>query len=191
MDKTTTWLVRAASIFIIILGFGYIKNPLENKLKQLTSSYKESQTISNIVGIACANSEKLLNKSDDDIVTRKVHVWHTLFDLRNGELYNYDRESNSIYKHLNYQLIRSKEDGDIYAYIGYLKDSSLYTDETLLVEGEQTERRPIFKINLKTLKFIVLFEVDQKYLLTYKCRYIQLPKIKKIVSAEKIYFEDD
>jgi len=113
-----------------------------------------------------------------------------LFDKRNGELYDYDKESNSIYKHLNYQLIRSKEDGDIYAFIGYVKDSFLYLDETLLVEGEQTNRRPFFKVNLKTLKFIPLIEIDESLLLQYRCRIIQLPNDTEIISAERISFEE-
>ena len=190
MDKTTTWLVRAASLIVILFGIGYISNPLGNKLKELNALYKESQTLTNIKGIVCSDSEEILNESDNEILNLKKSINLRFFDKRNGELYVYDKESNSIYKHLNYQLISSKEDGDIYAQIGYLKDSSLYIDETLLVEGEQTNRKPLFKVNLKTLKLFPFFEIDESLLLQYRCRNIQLPNDIEIISAEKIFFED-
>ena len=190
MDKTTTWLVRTASIFIIILGFGYVKKPLGNKFKQLTSVYKESQTIINIRGISCSDSEEYLNRSDNEILSKKVITILKLFDKRNGELYDYDKKSNSLYKHLNYQLIRSKEDGDFYTYIGYLKDSFFHVDSSELMEGKQTNRKPFFKVNLKTLKFIPLIE-GKSYVPKIKCRDIKLPNNIKIVSAEKIYYEDE
>tara|TARA_A100001388_G_C28605742_1_gene420384 strand:+ start:200 stop:775 length:576 start_codon:yes stop_codon:yes gene_type:complete len=190
MDKTTTWLVRSASLIVIIFGIGYVSTPLGNKLKQLTALYKESQTLTNIRGIVCSDSEEILNESDNEILNLKESINYRFFDKRNGELYLYDKESNSIYKHLNYLLIRSKEDVDIYAQIGYVKDSFLYVDETLLVEGEQTNRKPFFKVNLKTLKIIPLNEIDESSLLQYRCRNIQLPNDTEIISAEKISFEE-
>ena len=79
MDKTTTWLVRAASIFIIILGFGYIKNPLGNKLKLLTGENQGIQKICSWKRRITKNLSKidLLNYDSDltqKYITKKKSV---------------------------------------------------------------------------------------------------------------------
>ena len=57
------------------------------------------------------------------------------------------------------------------------------------MEGKQINRKPFFKVNLKTLKFFPLIE-GKSYVPKIKCRYIQLPNDIEIKSAEEIYFEE-
>ena len=35
MDKTTRWLVRAASLIVILFGIGYVSKPIGNKINDL------------------------------------------------------------------------------------------------------------------------------------------------------------
>ena len=192
MDKTTTWLVRSASLIVILFGIGYVSKPLGNKI----NSFKEYLNKPDIAGIICNQDQEILNNSDEDIFSIYNNFdsrtgYFRLFDKKTGELYLYNKESKSYYSLQNYQVIRSIEDGDIediVTDIGYIKDSFLYVDTIMLVEGNQTKRAFRFKVNLKTPELIPADpEIDGSL---YKCRNIQLPNNIEIKSAEEIYFEE-
>ena len=54
MDKTTTWLIRAASLIVILIGIGYLSKPVGNKINDLSSTFKDFRSKPNLKGITCA-----------------------------------------------------------------------------------------------------------------------------------------
>ena len=127
MDKTTTWLVRAASLIVILFGIGYVSNPSGNKIKELTSSFKyfrsktnlignkineltssfkDFRSKSNLKGIACAPTKEDLNKSDYDFFNGKVlNGFYWLFDQKSGVSYRYNVSRNYFYNYLDYIIV--------------------------------------------------------------------------------------
>ena len=187
MDKTSTWLIRAASLIIILLSVGYISKPLGNKINDLSSSFKDFISKPKIKGIACGQTKEVLNKSDDDFLNRKVlGVPFWLFDKKNGEFYRYNSITNYIFNRLDYYLLINKDSELSYDLLidnGYIKNSILYINLiSYSKNGEEISRKSWSKINLKTLDW---YDNANSYSLLGTCRYIKIPKNVKFVEAEK------
>tara|TARA_Y100000589_G_C27019899_1_gene574473 strand:+ start:23 stop:631 length:609 start_codon:yes stop_codon:yes gene_type:complete len=187
MDKTTAWLVRAASLIIILFGIGYISKPVGNKINDLSSSLKVFRSKPNLKGIACGLTKEDLNKSDRDLLNGKVSgMIIILFDKKNGENYRYDVKTNYVYNNLDYDLFVYNNDEERMHAVSYIKDSILYVDlVSFLKNGEEATREPFVKINLKTFDYYQIEYPNNSYSLLKTCRYIKIPKNIKLVEAEK------
>ena len=76
MDKTTTWLVRGASLIVIILGIGYFIKPYIQRFKEYQSLDEDEKTL-----IRCKNFPKitypeLLKK----INNKEIKEWFTDYE---------------------------------------------------------------------------------------------------------------
>ena len=189
MDKTTTWLVRAASLIVILFGIGYVSKPIGNKINDLSSTFKDFRSKPNLKGINCALTKEEL-KTDDDFFNEKVsRDWYWLFDKKNGESYRYDFKTNYFYNSLNYSLYVNKKYQTIKGIpigVSYKKNSILYIDLVSYSEnGEEVSREPNIKINLKTLGWYNY--ADNSFSLFGTCRYIKVPKNIKLIEAEELF----
>ena len=188
MDKTTTWLVRAASLIVILFGIGYVSKPVGNKINDLSSTFKDFRSKPNLKGITCALTKEEL-KTDDHFFNKKTVNWYWLFDKKNGESYRYDFKTNYVYNSLNYILLMNKESQilkDIPIGVSYTNNSNLYIDLAIYSENEEeVSREPHVKINLKTLDWYDY--ANNSYSLLGTCRYIKVPKNIKLIEAEKFF----
>ena len=189
MDKTTTWLIRAASLIVILFGIGYGSKPVGNKINDLSSTLKDFRSKPNLKAIACGTKEEL-NKSDDVFLNKKVKdLFYLLFDKKNGESYRYDFKTNYFYNSLNYNLLMNKKYQTLKDFpidVSYRKNSIIYIDLVSYSENnEEISRQPFSKINLKTLDYY--FYSNNSYSLLDTCRYFKVPKNIKLIEAEEFF----
>ena len=65
MDKTTTWLLRAASLIIILFGIGYVSKPVGQNINDLSSSSKDFRLKPNLKGLTCDPRKENLITNDN------------------------------------------------------------------------------------------------------------------------------
>tara|TARA_B100001115_G_scaffold166497_1_gene144809 strand:- start:8 stop:580 length:573 start_codon:yes stop_codon:yes gene_type:complete len=188
MDKTTTWLIRAASLIVILFGIGYVSKPVGNKINDLSSTFKDFRSKPNLKGLACGSTKEDLNKSDDDFFNEKVSDGiYLLFDKKNGERYFYDAKTNYVVNFFDlYSLSLKGYDLPwvIRGFITYKKNSIIYVDLVSFLEnGEEASRERAGKFNLKTLDWYEYY--NNSYSLEGPCRYIKVPKNITLVEAEE------
>ena len=99
MDKTTTWLVRGASVIIIFFGIGYFLTPQINKLanfidenKDLKNAYKNAEWAEKYLKNPTSYCEKLvkkhLNKNSRVLLAMNINIESSadsLFDFCESE----------------------------------------------------------------------------------------------------------
>ena len=190
MDKTTTWLVRAASLIVILFGIGYLSKPVGNKINDLSSSFKDFKSKPNLKGIACSFTKEDLNKSDDFLVRESTNeFFKIIFDNKNGDYYYYDAKTNYVYNYLDFYFLYLKENVLLRDYPVakfYKSDSFFYIDSVSYLEnGEEASKEPKYKINLKTLDWYEF--ANNSYSLLGTCRNFKIPKNIKLIEAEEYF----
>ena len=177
MDKTTTWLVRSASLIVILFGIGYVSKPLGNKINSFIAP--------DIVGIACHPDPEILNNTDRELF---YSGYTSHIDRKNGDLYIFDHSRKGFFNYLDNELIKSKRDfhREIAANEGYIKDGFLFKDVLTLSGGEIISRRePKTKLNLITLEQTA-HNFEGEYL-KLNCRYIEIPVEITIIEPDGIW----
>ena len=188
MDKTTTWLVRVASLIVILFGIGYVSNPSGNKIKELTSSFKyfrsktnlignkineltssfkDFRSKSNLKGIACGLTKEDLNKSDDEFFNKKVsNGFYWLFDQKSGVSYRYDTSRNYFYNYLDYYIVNQiNKNHDVSKVTSaYIENSIIYIE---IVSFSHDEASTISSLKLNILNRELLGKINLKTLNWY------------------------